>query len=277
MKIPKDTAVAIFAYNRPSHLRRVLIALEDYKICNNVVVFVDGPKNKTDKTCQKEILLILNTKAKSEKIKIIKRKKNLGLASSILKGVDYLFKNYKKVIVLEDDCIPRKGFFEYSIGCLNFYENKKNISAVCAYQIPKLHSKKNKNLRTIFLNNFSSWGWSTWRDRWSEYKKTPSKNNSITSSLILKIDKVVKNKKNIWTRDFMLHNYINKKIYVFPNKSLVKNIGFDGSGVNSKATFDFTTEYSPSKKIFLDKKIAINKNWNKVQEKFIFKNLYQFY
>ena len=32
MNIPITTGIAIFAYNRPSHLKRVLIALEDYKV-----------------------------------------------------------------------------------------------------------------------------------------------------------------------------------------------------------------------------------------------------
>ena len=32
IKISKTDTIAIFAYNRPSHLRRVLISLENYKI-----------------------------------------------------------------------------------------------------------------------------------------------------------------------------------------------------------------------------------------------------
>ena len=32
MMISKDIGIVIFGYNRPSHLMRVLIALEDYKI-----------------------------------------------------------------------------------------------------------------------------------------------------------------------------------------------------------------------------------------------------
>ena len=71
----------------------------------------------------------------------------------------------------------------------------KIISAVCAYQIPKLHSTIDKNLKTIFLNNFSSWGWSTWRDRWNEYKTGSVKKNIFNHNLISKIDKIVKNKK----------------------------------------------------------------------------------
>ena len=47
----------------------------------------------------------------------------------------------------------------------------------------------------------------------------------------------------------MIFNYLNKLAYIFPSKSLIKNIGFDGSGVNSNATFIFNTKNSPSKKI----------------------------
>ena len=32
MKINSNLGILVFAYNRPSHLRRVLISLEDYKI-----------------------------------------------------------------------------------------------------------------------------------------------------------------------------------------------------------------------------------------------------
>ena len=53
----KNTGVSVFAYNRPSHLRRVLIALEDLKI-KKINVFIDGPKDKIDKVCQNEIKFI---------------------------------------------------------------------------------------------------------------------------------------------------------------------------------------------------------------------------
>ena len=55
MKI-KNIGIAIFAfYNRPSHLRRVFIALEDYKIKNSINVFLDGPKKKEDKILQMKL------------------------------------------------------------------------------------------------------------------------------------------------------------------------------------------------------------------------------
>ena len=42
-----DLGIGLFCYNRPSHLKRVLIALEDLKI-KDLVIFIDGPLNQLD-------------------------------------------------------------------------------------------------------------------------------------------------------------------------------------------------------------------------------------
>ena len=46
------------------------------------------------------------------KIKLIK-KKNLGLKKAILYGANYLSKKYKKIIIIEDDCIPFRNFLKF--------------------------------------------------------------------------------------------------------------------------------------------------------------------
>ena len=54
----RDLCILLFGYNRPSHLRRLLISLENQKIKNNVYFIMDGPKSKLDKIVQKEIRLM---------------------------------------------------------------------------------------------------------------------------------------------------------------------------------------------------------------------------
>ena len=117
MMISKDIGIVIFGYNRPSHLMRVLIALEDYKI-KKIHFFLDGPKDSKDKIVQKQILFMIK---QNKKINIVlhKSKKNLGIAKSIINGMDKMAKKYDKIIVIEDDCIPRKEFFSI------FQENAK--------------------------------------------------------------------------------------------------------------------------------------------------------
>tara|TARA_B110000444_G_C18357321_1_gene374438 strand:- start:223 stop:456 length:234 start_codon:yes stop_codon:yes gene_type:complete len=75
--ILKKSVIIIFAYNRPSHLKRVLIALENNKVKNDIYLIIDGPKNNFDKINQKDISLSLNRLNNKNKrvVKIIKRKK----------------------------------------------------------------------------------------------------------------------------------------------------------------------------------------------------------
>ena len=269
--------LALFAYNRPSHLRRVLIALEDYKI-KNINVFIDGPKNIKDKVCQEEIVFMLKTN-KNLKSKIIINKKNKGLAYSLINGITKMSKKYKSIIILEDDCVPRKEFFDFVLKNLKKYNLEKKISAICGYQFPELHEKKSKILKSIVLNNFMPWGWAIWSEKWIEFiknKKNYSKDLK-KSKIISKLEKKIKNKKNIWTLDFIKYCFINKKYFIFPNKSLIKNIGFDGTGINSQSTFKFNTFYTKSNKIDILKKISIDKKKDFIQHKTILKRINLFY
>ncbi len=275
----KETGIAVFVYNRPSHLRRVLIALEDLKI-KKIDVFLDGPKNSIDQICQKEILFMLNTNTKV-KSKIYKSKINKGLASSILNGLKIMSKKYSKFIVLEDDCIPRKEFFQFFSKCLKFYEFNEKIDAICGYQIPEIHQARNKTIKVLGLKNFVSWGWATWSKKWlkylSENKKKKYKNIKINSKIFNAIKKKNVDKKKIWTFDYISYCHSENKFFIFPNKSLVKNIGFDGSGVNSRSTFLFNTEYFPAKLITIDKKLKLNKKISVLQEIILSKRLHLFY
>ena len=61
----------------------------------------------------------------------------------------------------------------------------------------------------------------------------------------------------------MIYNFLTKKKYIFPYKSLVKNIGFDGSGINSKITDRFNTFYTKSRKINIENYKKYNNLINK--------------
>ena len=43
-----DTGIAIFAYNRSGHLKKVLDGLRKNEISHNVYIFQDGMKNSED-------------------------------------------------------------------------------------------------------------------------------------------------------------------------------------------------------------------------------------
>ena len=93
----KDYSILIFSYNRPSHLKRVLISLENYNE-KNINIILDGPKNKKDKLIQEEVKKVIIGDQKI-KLNFIFRKKNLGLAKSIVKTLDYYSQKFKYMII----------------------------------------------------------------------------------------------------------------------------------------------------------------------------------
>ena len=73
----------------------------------------------------------------------------------------------------------------------------------------------------------------------------------------------------------MKFNFLNNKKFIYPSKSLIKNIGFDGSGVNSKVTDKFLTEYSSSSTI--SSKVTASDKISKTQELFLSKTVKYFF
>jgi len=277
MKKKIDIALVIIAYNRPSHLKRLIISLEDYKI-KNAFIFIDGAKNENDKILQKEIM----TMVKGSKIKfsIFKKEKNLGIEKSINSALDKISKISKKIIVLEDDCIPRKNFFKFMKYSFKLVEKNNEISGVCGYQFPEI-SNNEKKLKIGIFDNFIPWGWGILSKNWNSYKKFRIKkdnnhSHAVKSSIYKKIINIIKFKKPLWTPNFILYNYLNKKKFLYPSISLIKNIGFDGSGINSKVTDIFYTNYTKVKnsKFIIHK---FNSSLNRKHEKILLKTLKYFY
>lgn len=276
MNLDKNICVVVFGYNRPSHLRRLLISLENYKL-KKIYFFLDGPKNKFDKINQKEILLMIK-KNPFLNIKMYQAKKNLGLKKSIENGLKVLSKKYNFAIVFEDDCIPRKEFFKFTKLNLKHFNSNK-YAAICGYLYKPLHKKflKNKKIFTLQFSNFCPWGYCINLNIWSEYQNNKKKINKVRYPKDIILDKIRKitNSKKVWTLNFMTFCKIKKYNFLYPSRSLIKNIGFDGSGLNSKITDKFNIEYHKSE--VSNNLILYSNNLNKMHETYLKNNIKYFY
>ena len=63
-----------------------------------------------DKILQKEIIFHVKYNPFID-LKLIRSSKNKGLTASIMLGINYWSKKFENIIILEDDCVPRKEFF----------------------------------------------------------------------------------------------------------------------------------------------------------------------
>ena len=242
--------VILFVYNRPDHTLKTLQALYNNELSakTTLFVFADGIKtdaNENDKSNIEKVRKLIRQKAWCKEVIVIEADKNKGLANSIIEGVTSTLEKYDKVIVLEDDIITGRGFLNYMNEALIMYENDSKVASVHAHNFPI----KTKGLHTtFFLRGADCWGWGTWKSRWSS-----SSLNSISlyEGLIRKklsfefdlegaypytamLKDEIEGTINSWAIRWHAFNFLEDKLTLHPAKSLIRNIGLDGSGTHCR-------------------------------------------
>ncbi len=237
--------VALFLWKKHHCLDKVLKSLvncQGFKK-TKVFIFVDNAEInskdfKSNITLKKKLSKYLHYK----NITVIYRKKKLGLKKNILNGITNLLKVYKEVIVLEDDLVVSKDFLKYMNESLNFYKNNKLILSISAFNHKTLptYNSKYYEFENFFSLRASSWGWGTWRDRWSIYKKKISvseiknqkKNitNYLGHDVYFALLNINKKKRDLWAANWCFAGLKNEMYTSYPMKSRISNIGFDGTG-----------------------------------------------
>jgi len=256
-----DLPVILICYKRPHHTSQVLRALEKQNV-SNLIIFSDGPKSEQD------VPLVSQTRNLIKSIswttpEIIEQQENKGLAQSIVAAVDYVLSCHDHMVLLEDDCVPSPHFFDFIRSGLSRYKDDENVFGINGYTLPISH----KLLRqypydAYFHPRIGSWGWATWKRAWQHYDSDLGKlydlavkknvdlaqgGFDIIENLILKMG--VQNL-DIWTLNWVLSVYLQGGCYLYPTRSQIQNIGFDGSGTNcgkSTAFVSFQTDLAVSR------------------------------
>jgi hypothetical protein len=247
--------IVLFVYNRPNHTKQVLEALLANELAHQSEIFIysDAPKSQNDEINVVEVRKYIKKISGFKNITIIEREKNFGLANSIIDGVGKVINKYGKVIVLEDDIVTSPNFLQFMNNALDFYSDNKSIMSISGYMYPcEIPYSYKKNI--LLFNRFSSWGWGMWSDRWNLINFDITENDKIFhdknlqkqfnvggedlyNMLLLQLQ----GKINSWAIRTALTSALNNKVTVYPVKSLVKNIGFDNSGVHCGVLHTYDT------------------------------------
>jgi hypothetical protein len=254
--------------------------LEGLKTNNisKLYIFSDGPKNDNDNKDVKEVRsLIANVDWCETEIHI--SPENKGLASSIIDGVNYILNDNQRIVVLEDDCVPSKGFISFMAKCLNRYEDYSRIMSISGYS-PPIRIPENYKFDIYFSYRFCSSSWGTWKRAWKFFKKEYNLKQKINKSknfkrrvflagrdLIPMLEKQSKYEGDSWAVFWALNIIENNGLCINPTKPRIKNIGFDDSGVHSKSTnkFDVNLYEDDSENLKLPDKISVN---NKIVKRY---------
>ena len=245
--------IAVFAFNRPAHVERLLRSLECSPMLNDspVRIYCDGPKlpEQEDSVIETRRIVAANTPPGAE---IIERDENFGLARSIITGVTELCAEHGRVIVLEDDLVLSPHALGFLNGALERYADVEKVMHVSAYMFPV----KADLPPAFFYREATCWGWATWARAWKHFEPDAGK-------LVTEIDeRGVRRQFNLdesmffyqmlykqrdgeldsWAIRWYASMFRRGGLALHPGRSLVENLGFDGSGVHCNVDSRFEVQ-----------------------------------
>lgn len=274
--------VVIFSYNRPDHLRKVLLALSQNELAEQSVLYIYCDGAKPNATEEEKVRITKNREVACsangfKEVHIIERKTNYGLASNIVGAVTEIVFKYGKVITLEDDVITSKGFLTFMNKGLDVYEAEERVMHISSYMWPHRYPLP----QTFFYPlPYPGGGWATWarawkhyedniellfcywKDRWKEFDIVGG--DYLSSQLIANYNGSLKSWFIKWHAVLLIKNGVT----LFPGKSLTNNIGFDEMATNCGTTKRFNIDVLAEKIKVRKKKVRIN--WLAAQEIYAF-------
>ena len=248
--------IALFVYSRPWHTRRTLEALANNELSSDsdLIVFADAARDAASAAGVREVRDMVESISGFRSIRIVARNSNLGLAGSIIDGVTAVCAEYGRAIVLEDDLVTSPHFLRYMNQSLNMYENATLVGSIHGYWYPA----EGQVPETFFLRGASCWGWATWSRAWQLFEPDARKllseirrrnlgdlfdlDGSIAYTQMLKNQ--IAGKVDSWAIRWHASMFLADRLQLSPGRSLVRNIGFDGTGTHSVASGVFAVQPS---------------------------------
>ncbi len=276
--------ILFITYNKLDTTLKVLNKIKEIKP-NNLVISSDGSKNIHDKKIIDSIRSEIDQKLSNLKFEKIYNDQNLGCKKAVTNAIDRSFKEFSKLIILEDDTLPSLDFFTYAEKMLKLYDSNNDVNLISGYN----YLIKAKSINNYYFSKYSNiWGWATWKSQWDNRIELNEKNLKqflqldLTNLFFSEFEKeyyvtrfkdVVYNDLDSWAYGLSFSNFYQNKYSIIPKYNLVKNIGLG----HEKATHTRASE----KYLISTPNIRLNyfqkQSYSKIEPKQDTKNDFSYY
>ena len=272
------TPIAIFAFNRPDHLRRTLDALAANELAaeSDVTIFCDGPRSDAEKGQTDAVCNVAKTAQGFASLAIVQRDKNLGCAASVIDGLTQMFKQHERLIVIEDDILTSPYTLRFLNEGLDFYATDKRIFNISAWSPPptifKIPSSYQHEIYAV--PRFNGWGWASWRDRfqgidwnisdYDSFKASPQQRKAFNAGgedMSPMLDAQMVGTINTWAILADYWRFKNGQLGINPVRSYTTNIGMDNGTHCTAASSRYDNDISQAASTFcMYDQIVVHKN-----------------
>lgn len=239
--------IAVFAFNRPEHLRATLEALAANQLAqeSSVTVFCDAPRGPKDTAGCGQVREVAHGAAGFASVKVVERDINLGCAASVIRGTTEMFAEHDRLIVIEDDILASPVTLTYLNSSLDWYESWPAVFSISAWAPPSRMLKVPDDYRfnSYFIRRFHCWGWASWRNRWAAndwavpgydaYRHDTAMqaaHSEAGADLPGMLDAQMAGRIDSWAIRAEYTRFRVGGLTLYPRSPLVRNIGMDGTG-----------------------------------------------
>lgn len=236
--------ILLFVYNRPEHTKRLIDSLlKNVEAAQSMLfVYADGARNETDLEGVRQVRRMIHDIEGFASVEVVERATNWGLARNIIGGVTEQIRHYGRVIVLEDDLVVAPYFLRFMNDALEVYKDEPMVGHIQACDFTQ-----DASLPDTFLIKFTgSWGWATWERAWQHFNPDgQSLLDELESRRLTRrfdfngnyrftrmLRRQVEGKNNSWAIRWNASLFLKDMLSLNVGRSLVQNLGFDGSGTN---------------------------------------------
>ena len=239
--------IALFIYKRPEHAQRTIVSLQacDGVQSSLIYVFADGPKTEAEVPAVGATRDVARELLGGRAI-FVEQEQNRGLANSIIAGTTELCDRHGTVVVVEDDLILAPSFLRFLNEGLERYRDEPRVMQVSGhmFDVPSFMDQR----EALLLPMTTSWGWATWKRAWTLFdpfstgwrERLADKaeanrfNLGGTYDYVGLLKRQMNGEIDSWAIRWYYSVFARGGLVLFPPRTLVSNVGLDGSGTHGR-------------------------------------------
>ena len=184
---------------------------------------------------------------------------NLGLRARVASGLNQVFQQVDRAIIVEDDCVADPTFFRFATEMLDRYADDDRVGTVSGNNF--LRGRRVTPDSYFFSPDVRIWGWATWRRVWQDFAEVgldATWSEAEARDVLERIPSATRRRSiatmasqshsiNSWAVPFVLHAQKRRYLSVVPEVNLVTNVGFGQGSTHTR--FESFTDGIPAQSI----------------------------
>jgi hypothetical protein len=234
------TPVAFFIFNRPELTRLSFSAIREARPPRLYVV-ADGPRasHPQDRELTLAARAIVDDVDWPCQVIANFSDRNLGCKRRIASGLDWVFGQEERAIIIEDDCLVDQSFFPFCDQLLERYEDEPKVHMISGCNV---HSDRLTTGASYYFSRcYHIWGWASWARAWRTYdldmadwgarRKTEwpaalTGDQRVADLARHLFDLSHSNALDQWDFQWVYSGWKRDALAIVPSVNLVKNVGF---------------------------------------------------